>query len=302
MNADSNDLPQEELNETPVEVAVEASPSVDEGAAPWFAGVDKLLDASFDNEGDPKVYGEMLSKLTPDDIAGMPPGAQAAIRAAREHARYILASERATIDSDRKRVASELARAQAEGARITREGAQLNALLTSPEIRRLREAPAPGRPDLTTAAGQKAYFDSLIGAKINEAFGPVVERAEVLSGQAAWLDLQDRMPEFKDSKTLPEFGKTFLREVESRQEAQEAAKRPVTDTETMALLVLGELARKREGARIQNERQARAQAAANIQRPAGGRATAPKTIPPEVIRTGKIGEWLRSNPDYQVAQ
>lgn len=279
--------------------AAEAAPAADDGTE-WFARVDKLFNSAFTEPVDTKQYGEMLAKLTPDEIASMPPAAVAALRAAHEFSKQAVAPQMAKLEADRKKLDADRAAAKAEAERITREGAQLNALLTSPEIRRLRETKPPAKADLSTPEGQKAYFDAMVGQKINEAFAPVLDRATSLSHQAAWLDLQARMPEFKDARPLAEFeGRTFLKEVEARQEAQEKAGRPVTDTETMGLLVAGELARKREQARIANERAARAQAATNIQRTQAAGAQRPKAPPPEVIRRGGLAEWMRNNPDYR---
>lgn len=288
---------EEQPPEPVAEPVVEVAPA-DE--TPWFAGVDKLFSGAFTEQVDAKQYGEMLAKLTPDEIASMPPAAQAALRAAYEYSKQAVAPQVAKLDADRKKLDADRAAAKAESERITREGAQLNALLTSPEIRRLRETKPPAKADLSSPEGQKAYFDAMVGQKINEAFAPVLDRATALSHQAAWLDLQARMPEFKDSRALPEFeGRSFLKEVEARQEAQEKAGRPVTDTETMGLVVAGELARKREQTRIANERAARAQAATNIQRTQAAGAQRPKAPPPDVIRRGALAEWMRANPDYR---
>lgn len=276
------------------EPAVEAAP-----AAPWFAGVEKLVESSFTGDVDATQYGEMLAKMTPADIDNMPPAAKAIMRGFIEHERAKGVTAQGAITAKEKAASDLLAKAQAEGARITREGAQLNALLTSPEIRRMRDAKMPEKPDLATDAGRRAYFDALAGKHFNETFGPVLQRAETLSGQAAFLDLQDRMPELKDTRKLPELGgRTFLTEVETRLEAREKAGNP-TDTETVALILAGELARSRESARIANDRASRAAAAANIQRGGvgGGRST-PKEIPSDVIANRTVGDWLRANPDY----
>lgn len=310
MNADPNIEAVEEVTDPvaePAEVqpdaAVEAAPVEPAAdAAPWFSGVDKLVGTVFTGDVDAKQYGEMLAKMTADDLANMPPAALAAMRAIVEHGKHKEAASSAALAAKESAMAAKEAAIEAKRKQVEQEGAQLAALLTSPEVRKLRETKVPEKPDLTTEAGRKAYYDGLVGQKLNETFAPLLQRAEVVSQQAKWNQIVEAYPEFKNDRPLPELGgKTFLAVVEAELEARHKAGRP-TDTETMAGIVRGNIASAQLAARREADRAARAQAAANIQRAGiGGGAPKPKTIPREVIASGKLAQWLRDNPDYVAA-
>lgn len=307
MNADPNTEVVEEVTdpvaesaEVQPEAVVEVAPAAD--APPWFAGVDKLVGDAFSGEVDAKQYGEMLSKMTAEDIASMPPAALATMRAVVEHGKHERTTAQAGFDKDRAAIAAERTAIAAERKRVEQEGAQLAALLTSPEARKLREAKVPEKPDLTTDAGRKAYYDGLVGQKLNETFGPLLQRAEAVSQQAKWNQIVETYPEIKNDRPMAELGgKTFLSVLETELEARHKAGRPV-DTETMAGILRGQVAAAQLEGRRAADRAARAQAAANIQRAGvGGGAPKPKTIPREVLASGKLAQWLRDNPDYVAA-
>jgi hypothetical protein len=161
--------------------------------------------------------------------------------------------------------------------------------MDSPEIRALKAAKVPTNVDLSTAAGKKAFLDASAKVAAAEAFAPLIERSERVQKQAAYLSLREQYPELKD----PAYEQRVIAKIKE----QEASGAPV-DTETAFLLVQAADERARTAQRRAAEDKARIAGTKVMGRSTAGVGARTLSGPPtDVVRNGKLGEWIRNNPE-----